>query len=201
MTTSKFKVGDKVRVIADYCCHEFPIGSIREITRIEGDRYYSASIDGDYGNCEDNFFQNEDIELLESKPKFKVGDYVEIIGCDGCTYKGELVSNGRDSGVYIKEWENLRSDYSYDLNNPSFWEKGRKLITHKSGSYPENNYIPGVLTKESLDRAMYSLRYNNMFTGFDTLDSNYSDVYRTHYVIGLSPKEKNRIEEDLAKLK
>lgn len=67
----ELKVGDKVRMIKDTCCHGFPIGSIRTITYIVDDKYYSENKSDD--GC---YFTKEDVVLVGSNYKTKQPNFL-----------------------------------------------------------------------------------------------------------------------------
>jgi hypothetical protein len=79
-----YKVGDKVRIIGDNCCHGEEIGTIIEIVRIEAfstytEFRYSGGINGDaIGNG--NYVIERDIEHITRNPIEELFNHFKGLG-------------------------------------------------------------------------------------------------------------------------
>lgn len=87
----KFKVGDKVRVTEEH--RKGQVGVV-----VEADRYgqYDYRVSFGLDTCLHDY---GDLELVESAPKFKVGDWVEVHG-RGDSYDGTVGTVQKTSWVY-----------------------------------------------------------------------------------------------------
>ena len=114
LSTEKFKVGDKVKILNT----EFGnIGKIGTITNISGSvMIYFVEIEGDCGHvCQ--WSDASDLELVEEETsmKFKVGDRVQVVDIGSAFYgdKGTVVENdGTD---------NLPIHVSFDVDEHVCW--------------------------------------------------------------------------------
>ena len=79
MHNSKFKVGDKVKIVRDTCFHHFAIGEIKTITYIDINHSVSQYY-FEHDNVYGNYCQDDDLELVTSKKPevLKIGDKVII---------------------------------------------------------------------------------------------------------------------------
>lgn len=93
---SKFKVGDKVRVIKEPSISYVPIGHILEVDEVEYSDKWSFRTKQDDSDIDTYFFWfTKDIDCFElvDEPKFKVGDRVRIVhrwSVDSSEHKGRL---------------------------------------------------------------------------------------------------------------
>jgi hypothetical protein len=118
---AKFNKGEKVRVVAEFCGHNFKIGEVVTIDRVGTNDYYAVNKDG-----RGWFVTNGEIAPFNGK-YFNEGDKAITNGLNVCGHgfaKGTVVT--------VKKAVQGEVDYVEDANGRGFWVDNDELDTYKA---------------------------------------------------------------------
>ena len=147
---SKFKVGDRVRIVQETYGHEFNIGDVVEITKVTETDYQARSKD-DYWwilDCE--------AELVSKASKFTIGQTYKTAGDHTVT----CIALREDGGMFGVFGTDRTSAYSWD-------GEGNYLCAVSSECPPYRIVFEPVVEWVHEDRELYGIHLNIAFPVVD----------------------------------
>lgn len=208
---TKFKIGDKVRVTKDQMWARnvndelYKKGDIDVITEVDHGTEVFYRV-GSRGSI--NWIDERDIELVNDKPEFKIGDVVKVKAIwthlSGRNYKIANINESDTPGMYhLQTLEDNRTLFpsGINYNEPSiyFWdqesiEDGFELVEDEE----MNNYEK--LLKFVKENNLTIDDLNDVAENLDELENLESDIKDTKELIEETEEELQRLYEELSEL-
>ena len=199
---SKFKVGDKVKIIGNRCCHKFNVGEIAIIDKARDSQgaYAVAYLDKrDFW-----YVLEEDMELVEEKTisGFKVGDRVKL--------NPEISDfrHGRGGVSYdeIGEIHLVRYDGAYLVEFPSYgrdWTgvEGELILVDKVFEYVKNDVMTLKAVTIKIDKMEEEKDMNKILNLYmnrkiEKINKKYDEIIEKEYNENEFVKQYNTIVEN-----